>query len=67
MEVSGRSPQAKLWVLKSSALKYRAGGSMDYEFFKQINFKYFVQKLAPFNFLHLKVDLFLIKGGIWGR
>jgi len=30
--VMGRSPQTKLWALKSEALKYRAGGLMNYEF-----------------------------------
>jgi len=35
----GRSPQAKLWAIKSSALKYRAGGQINYYFLhKAFNF-----------------------------
>jgi len=37
--VGGRSPQTKLWAIKSEALKYRVGGQINYYFLhKAFNF-----------------------------
>jgi len=40
----GRSPQAKIWVLKSEALEYRVGGLINYEFLDKVFIKLSFEK-----------------------